>query len=120
MKKTLLFPLVFTAIASPAWAQDAANGKKLFDDQCVVCHAVTEKNGAGPGLKGVYGRKPAGTAGFRYSRAIKGAAFTWDDKALDTYLNDPQQQVPGGTMPFSGIADAKQRADLIAYLKTLK
>ena len=42
------------------------------------------------------------------------------DKNLDAFLSDPQKLVPGNVMPFSGVADAKQRADLIAYLKTVK
>lgn len=59
-------------------------------------------------------------SGFRYSNAMKRANITWDEKTLDAYLDDPQKVVPGSVMPFSGIADAQERADLIAYLKTLK
>jgi len=44
----------------------------------------------------------------------------WDDKTLDAYLADPQKLIPGNVMPFSGMADPKQRADVIAYLQTLK
>ena len=51
---------------------------------------------------------------------MKAANITWDDKQLDDYLADPQKVVPGNVMPFSGLADATQRADVIAYLKTLK
>ena len=51
---------------------------------------------------------------------MKRAKLTWDAKTLDAYLTDPQALVPGNTMPFPGLADAKARADLIAYLATLK
>jgi cytochrome c len=51
---------------------------------------------------------------------MKSANITWDAKALDAYLADPQKAVPGNQMPFSGITDPKQRADVIAYLATLK
>jgi len=51
---------------------------------------------------------------------MKRAKLTWDEKTLDAYIANPQAVVPGNLMPFSGIADARQRADLIAYLKTLK
>jgi len=102
-----------------ACAQDANAGKQLFG-QCSVCHAIDGTNGVGPSLKGVAGRKAGSVAGFRYSRAMKGSSIVWDDKSLDAYLVDPQKMVPGNTMPFSGIADAKQRVDLVAYLQTLK
>jgi cytochrome c len=51
---------------------------------------------------------------------MKNANFVWDEKTLDAFLDEPQKVVPGTTMPFSGIANAKERADLIAYLKTLR
>ncbi len=102
-----------------ARAQDAAAGKQAFT-QCAACHSVEAVNGAGPSLRGIFGRKAGSFAGFRYSRALKSAGISWDDKNLDTYLVDPQKLVPGNLMPFSGVPDAKQRADLIAYLKTVR
>ena len=116
---TVLSALACGAIGTSAIAQDVAAGKEAHA-QCAVCHSTDGTNGVGPSLQGVVGRKAGTFAGFRYSRAMKGADITWDDKSLDAYLSDPQKTVPGNVMPFSGIADAKQRADLIAYLKTLK
>ena len=102
-----------------AVAQDAAAGKALFT-QCAVCHSIDGTNAVGPSLNSIVGRK-AGTAdGFRYSRAMKNSGAVWDDKTLDAYLADPQKLIPGNVMPFSGMADPKQRADVIAYLQTLK
>jgi cytochrome c len=100
-------------------AQDAVRGKQLYS-ACSVCHATSNDNGAGPGLLGIVGRKAGSAEGFRYSRAMKNAGIVWDDKTLDAYLSDPQKTIPGNQMPFSGIADPKDRADLIAYLKTLR
>ncbi len=102
-----------------AYAQDAASGKQAFA-QCAACHAVTNANGLGPSLQGIVGRKSGAFPDFRYSRVMKNAGITWDDKNLDAFLTDPQKLVPGNVMPFSGMADAKQRADVIAYLKTVK
>ena len=102
-----------------AHAQDAAAGKAVFA-QCTACHSVDGSNGAGPSLKGVVGRKVGSLEGFRYSRAMKNTAYAWDAKTLDAYLTDPASAIAGNVMPFSGIPDAKQRADLIAYLATLK
>lgn len=99
--------------------QDANAGKQLFA-QCSVCHSIDGSNGVGPGLKGSVGGNAGSVAGFRYSRAMKASGVTWDAKNLDTYLAEPQKLVPGNIMPFSGVADAKQRADIVAYLQTLK
>jgi cytochrome c len=104
--------------AAASIAQNAATPSSLFN-QCEVCHSVDGINGTGPTLKGVVGRQSGTVPGFRYSRAMKSAGITWDDKSLDRYLADPQELVPGNVMPFSGIADSAQRAALIAYLKTI-
>lgn len=105
-------------LAASAQAQDVAAGKTAFA-QCSACHSVDGSNGVGPSLKGIAGRQAGSFAGFRYSRAMKGAGFNWDDKKLAAYLADPQKVVPGNVMPFAGVADEKQRADLVAFLMTL-
>ena len=102
-----------------AQAQDAAAGKAAFA-QCAACHSIDGSNGVGPSLQGVVGRKVGNFPGFRYSRAMKSAAFSWDASHLDAYLTDPQTALPGNVMPFSGVADTRARADLVAYLQTLK
>jgi cytochrome c len=81
---------------------------------------VDGSSGTGPTLKGIIGRKSGTVPGFRYSRAMKNAAITWDEVSIDRYLSNPQDVVPGNIMPFSGVPDAAQRANLIAYLKTLR
>ena len=116
---TLLYILGLFVLQQPAGAQDAAAGKQLFT-QCSVCHSIDGSNGVGPSLLGVFGRKAGSVSGFRYSRAMKNANIAWDDNTLEAYLADPQKLIPGNLMPFSGLSDPKQRADVIAYLKTLK
>ncbi len=102
-----------------ATAQDAAAGKQAFA-QCSVCHSTDGTNGVGPTLKGIVDSKAGEVPGFRFSRAMKASNITWNEQSLDAYLTDPQKLIPGNVMPFSGLASAKERADLIAYLKTLK
>ena len=51
---------------------------------------------------------------------MKRADVTWVDETLDAFITDPQKSIPGNLMPFPGVADAKQRAEIIAYLKTVK
>src|SRR5450830_33928 len=119
LHQAALAAVIVLAGATAAQAQDVNAGKQVYA-QCAACHAVTAANGVGPGLLGIVGRKAAASPGFRYSPALKRANLTWDEKTLDAYVADPQKAVPGNLMPFSGIADAKQRADLIAYLNTVK
>jgi cytochrome c len=106
------------ALGCTCWAQDAEMGKQAFA-ACAPCHAP-DQNGVGPKISGVLNRPAGSVEGFRYSRAMKNSKIVWDEKSLDAYLADPQKLVPGNLMPFSGIADAQQRSDLIAYLGTLK
>ena len=115
----ILAPAGLLVIGNSVGAQDAAAGKQVFE-QCAACHSVDDRNGVGPSLKGVVGRKSGVSPGFHYSSAMKRAGLVWDDKVLNDYVADPQKVVPGNVMPYSGIADAKQRKDLIAYLKTLR
>ena len=102
-----------------AWAQDSTLGLAAFA-QCSACHSIDGTNGAGPSLKGINGRAAGSFPGFRYSRTMKNAGYVWDATSLEVYITDPQKAVPGNLMPFSGVADAKQRADLIAYLLSLR
>jgi cytochrome c len=87
---------------------------------CAPCHSVDGSNGTGPTLRGIIGRVSGTVPGFRYSRAMKSAAITWDEATLDRYLTNPQAFIPGNIMPFSGISDAADRAAVIAYLRTLR
>jgi len=112
-------PLCLLALSfiSPASAQDKGHGKTVFE-QCEACHSVEAgHNGVGPSLHGVFGRKVASVEDFVYSPAFRRATFTWTPALLDQYLADPQAgQFRGNRMPFSGMPDAKERADLVAYL----
>jgi cytochrome c len=86
---------------------------------CAACHSTDGSSRIGPSLKGVYGRKPGSLAGFTYSRAMRNSAAAWDEKSLDAFIAEPQKTIPGNTMPFGGISDPKQRAEIVEYLKTL-
>jgi cytochrome c len=96
---------------------DAARGEKRFEE-CATCHTVERGvNNVGPSLNGLIGRKAGEVAEFRYSPALKKSGITWTLQTLDAFIADPQKEVPGNRMPFAGMPDAGDRADLIAYLQ---
>jgi cytochrome c len=80
--------------------------------------SAPDQNMTGPSLAGVWDRKAGTLESFRrYSPALTSAKIVWNDKTLDEWIADPQHVVPGNQMTFSGIKDARQRADLLAFLK---
>ncbi len=112
---------VVLAIPSAANAGDAAAGQAVFKSICGGCHSpVAGKNFSGPSLFGVVGRKSGSVVGFKYSPANLAAGLTWDVATLDVYLKAPKEKVPGTTMVYAGLKDDTKRADLIAYLETLR
>jgi len=102
---------------------NAVNGEQLFmANSCAACHGVTEEDHSmvGPSLFGVVGRK-AGTAPslLGASENLKNYGVIWSAETLDEFLANPSAKVPG--TPMAGVlADPQQRADVIAYLSTLK
>ena len=114
----IITAVVFATTAATAFAQqgDAKRGEKVFET-CRACHAPDGKtNEIGPGLHGVFSRKAGDRDDFRYSPAMKKSGITWDARTLDTFLADPQKFVPANRMPFSGLPDARERADVIAFM----
>jgi cytochrome c len=96
---------------------DSARGERKFDE-CVACHALEQgKESVGPSLHGVFQRKAGDAADFRYSPALRRSGIVWSAQTLDTFIADPQRTVPGNRMPYAGMPDAADRADLIAYLQ---
>lgn len=101
---------------------EAEDGEKIFKRSCSSCH-VAAKDGPkrlGPTMFGVVGRKAGTVEGFRYSEANKNSGVTWTPEVLDKYLADPKKFIPGTTMAFAGLKKDDDRADVIAYLSTLK
>jgi cytochrome c len=104
-----------------AHAADVSEGKAVFS-RCAACHTNVKggSNGIGPNLFGVVGRKAGSKTDFSYSPALKNSHLSWSAQKLDAWTANPAKMVPGTRMVFAGISDPKQRADLIAYLSTLK
>lgn len=89
--------------------------------KCATCHAFEQgaPNKVGPNLHNVVGRQLAAVEGFAYSQALKEKGGNWDYKLLDSYLLDPKASIPGNKMAFAGIKKDSERADVIAYLRSI-
>jgi cytochrome c2 len=117
----LLAGWAMAAAAAPP-AGDPVHGKQVFAARCGLCHSAGPDEGEagqGPPLGGVVGRTAATAPGFEYTAALKNSHLVWTPANLDTWLAGPSKMVPGTAMPIA-VADAKTRADLIAYLATVK
>ena len=97
-------------------AGDPKAGEAVYS-RCLACHSL-EYNRTGPRHCGLVGRRAGTEPGFEeYSPAMKRSKLVWNEKTLDRFLANPLKAVPGTTMTYAGVPDAKERADLIAYLK---
>lgn len=107
-----------SALAEGDVAKGANQAKK-----CGACHSFDKPvEKVGPHVMGVIGRKVGSVEGFKYSADLTKMGEegkVWDEVLLDQYLESPKKVAPKGTMSFGGIKKPEDRADLIAYLKSI-
>lgn len=117
----MIFAVIAIAFATPAVQAQTAGGADSGATAflvCKTCHSLEPgKNGVGPSLHGVFGRKAGTEPGFNYSPAMVNSNVVWTEDTLAKYLTDPKGFIPGNKMPFPGLADAQKRQAVITYLK---
>lgn len=124
MRRSLLFLLaplgaaVLWSGSGAAHAGDAARGEEIYSSRCIACHSP-DANRVGPRHRGVVGRAAGSLPDFNYSKALKSSGVIWDEPTLDQWLANPQGFIPGQRMNVR-VSDQGDRADLIAFLKTLR
>ncbi len=95
---------------------DREQGRQVYR-KCQACHSLEPgKNGIGPTLAAIVGKRAGSEPGYAYSPALRASGLSWDVATLDQYLLDPQKSVPGNKMPFPGLKTENERRDVIAYL----
>ena len=102
-------------------AGDPDAGAKVFN-KCRACHQVgpTAKNGVGPSLNGIAGRKSGSAEGYNYSDANKNSGLTWNEATFLEYIAGPQKKIPGTKMTFPGLPEEADRNNVWAYLSQFK
>ncbi|MDB5316230.1 MAG: cytochrome c family protein [Rhodospirillales bacterium] len=103
-------------------AANAQTGQQLAARQCASCHTFTEggRAGVGPNLHGVVGRNHASMPGFNYSPSLRAkAAEPWSYEEINAFIAAPARTIPGTRMAYAGLANPQQRADVIAYLRSI-
>jgi cytochrome c len=116
LRGTSMLLITLLLVASARADGDPARGEARFQE-CAACHRLEAGvNEVGPSLHGIFTRKAGELADFRYSPAMKRSGITWTAETLDKYITDPQAFIPANRMPYAGMADASDRADLLAYL----
>lgn len=103
-------------LAAALAAGDPVAGEALYS-RCLGCHAL-DYHRTGPKHCGLIGRRAGGLPGYDYSPAMKSSGLVWNERTLERFLADPLKAVPGTTMTYAGVPDPRERADLIAYLKS--
>ena len=101
---------------------NAQSGQQLAQRLCSACHSFNEggRAGVGPNLYGVVGAKHAHMDGFNYSAALRAKGDApWTYEELNAFLHKPSAAIAGTRMAFAGISNTQQRADLIAYLRSI-
>lgn len=100
---------------------DVAKGEKQFKRRCRACHTNVKDgpNKTGPNLWNIVGRGQGAKPGFRYSNGLKALGGHWGYVELDGFLTRPADYVADTRMAFPGLRKDSDRADLIAYLRTL-
>ena len=116
------------ALLSPSYGQeqgrqhvDAASGQQVFNNACRTCHTTKEgDNRFGPHLYKIIGRKAGSLPDYRYSSALKGADFVWDEAKLERFIANPDELLPGNSMkPYGGLASTDDRARIVSFLQSV-
>merc|ERR1712094_141794 len=97
-------------------------GAALFKAKCATCHTNNDggPNKQGPNLFGIIDKPSGSVAGFGYTKANKESGVTWTRENMFEFLTAPKKFIKGTSMAFPGFKKEQDRADVVAYLDTLK
>jgi len=120
-RKLARVALALAGVMGPAYADEAASGREVYELRCRTCHGGTAPADSplGPSLTGIVGTKAGRQTSGVHSRALIDSGIVWDRESLRRYLADPRRAIPGTIMPV-GVADPAELESLLDYLETLR
>jgi cytochrome c len=120
--RRVVWAIVWLGIAFPGAAQDTASlaiGKNVFERDCAGCHEIgpRARHSVGPHLNGLFGRRAAGLADFKYySKALKESDIVWSQENFAAFIENPRDMILNTKQVFAGVKDKNEIAALIFYL----
>ena len=114
----LLVAALGAFFCTSAAAQSVQRGMAIYKAKCSACHSVDESR-VGPAHIGVVGRRAGQATDYEYSEALAKSKVVWNKATLNAWLTDPEKLIPSQRMGYR-LSLAQERADVIAYLATLK
>lgn len=118
----LVAAVVMALVSGVAFASgDLKKGAEVYKKKCLNCHPITAgKHKMGPSLANMFGRKAGTVPGFHKYKGLKGSEIVWDETNMDQWIANPKKFLGKKTSMVYRLKNAKKRADVIGYLKTLK
>jgi cytochrome c2 len=120
-RKLARVALALAGVMGPAYADQAASGREVYELRCRTCHggAAPADSPIGPSLAGIVGTKAGSQASGMHSRVLIDSGMVWNRDSLRRFLADPRRAIPGTIMPV-GVADPVELESLLDYLETLR
>jgi len=118
----LAVAVVMALVSGSAFAGgDPAKGAEVYKKKCLSCHPTTAgTHKMGPSLVNMFGSKAGTVPGFHKYKGLKGSKVVWDETSMDQWLANPKKFLGKKTSMVYKLKNAKKRADVIEYMKTLK
>lgn len=111
------------AAAEPSFLKNPeamTNGERQFSRKCSICHSLSPDNQrrAGPTLHGIFGRRAGTLPGYTYSETLQDSDIIWDAETINALFDEgPDHYIPGSKMPMQRITQARDRDDLVEFLR---
>jgi cytochrome c len=111
--------MMFLAAVAAENDQRTVGAKAAYSHYCQDCHSMEKgANRSGPSLHQIIGKNAGAEPNYKYSKAMKEAGFVWDELALDRYMGNPREFLPGSAKAaFAGVSSLEDRKKIVAYLQ---
>ena len=118
IKSKVVEEVVIEPILALLATANLESGQKI-SKKCVACHGFDAggPNKVGPNLYNIV-NKDQGKADYAYSKVLASLSGKWSYEELNKFLYKPKLYSKGTKMNYAGLSKTKDRANLIAWLRT--